>query len=399
MMLPKKIGIQTFFVKVYSPPLLLIVLSLIFGIGLSACAGNVYWGYLLLVIYCAKHIIWISDSNVFRLKILITFLSVLAFLWGGYWYQCGVHKNRSFHTTIKHKPVHIIGIVEDKELRSNSRYPVVALIRIESIATPEKTIYDSPAYAKLFFKKPFQALPGQKITINNVFAARDRDNAHRNMLKEGLALTAFISHQNYTIENHKASIIISLRCLCTKIRNSLIDKLKNKMNPENFALFSSLFLGAPIDNSEEMTYMRKNFNHWGIAHYLARSGLHVLIMLLIWQSMMRFLPIGLGYKNILLLIILFLCSALSWSSISFTRAILSYTLARFFFLTGFQTHGLQLISLTSLLVLAYNPFHLFFLNFQLSFALAFALAWLNEIDIQSKRKMRMANPLQTHQGL
>jgi ComEC/Rec2-related protein len=329
------------------------------------------------------------------MKILKAFMSAVAFLWGGFWYQQRFHENHQLHAALKHKPLEITGILEDKEHRPASRYPEITTIRIASIATPEKTINDCRGSAKIFFKQPIAAASGDKIIIRHVFAARARDSAQNHALKEGLVLTAFVSHQNYTIvTNHQTTFLTALRCFCIQMRQSLMNKLHKKMNPENFSLFPSLFMGAPVDNSDEMTQMRKGFNHWGIAHYLARSGLHVLIMLLTWQCFMRLIPIRLGFKNMFLLIILLLCSALSWSSISFTRALLSYSLARCFFASGLQTHAIQLILLTILLVLAHNPFHLFFLNFQLSFALAFALAWISEVDFQTRRKIRTASSAQ-----
>jgi competence protein ComEC len=226
------------------------------------------------------------------------------------------------------------------------------------------------------------ATPGDKIVYRRLYAEQSTQNRYYD-LKEGILFTAFTHHNDYTThEKSSLTVLAKIGSYLSSLRDNIVNRLKNKMPDSCYTLFASLFLGAPDTGSAEL---KEHFNAWGIAHYLARSGLHVIIMLLIWNYLLRYVPMGLIKKNLLLSLVLVVCSALSWSSVSFTRALLSYLMGTLLFMSGFQQHALNMISFICLLILVYNPFYLFFLNFQLSFGLTCVLAWLHELTLQTQR--------------
>ena len=48
----------------------------------------------------------------------------------------------------------------------------------------------------------------------------------------------------------------------------------------HFKYFASIFLGEPGNKKNTLT-IKRNMQFWGIVHYLARSGLHVVIFIAI----------------------------------------------------------------------------------------------------------------------
>jgi competence protein ComEC len=160
-------------------------------------------------------------------------------------------------------------------------------------------------------------------------------------------------------------------------RNALLQKAEKKLSPLSFTLFASIFWGKKELNNYHMEPIKDQFKIWGILHYLARSGLHVLLFIILWNWIFSFLPFRFGIKQLLLGLIIVGYHLLSWPSISFIRSIISFVFYKICLFNDLQINILHLLALTCTLVLLVNPFQLFFLDFQLSFGLTFALAWLS----------------------
>jgi competence protein ComEC len=165
-----------------------------------------------------------------------------------------------------------------------------------------------------------------------------------------------------------------------------LDTLKKAMNETTFTLFASIFLGYK-QLSKQITDITKNhFMTWGVTHYLARSGLHMIIFIFIWQFILAFLPLPWFFKELILILVGLTYGLLSWSSISFIRAFLTFLLYKWCNLLSKQINVLHLLATVCLIVLLANPIQLFFLDFQLSFGLTFALACFNQIQTDHKHQ-------------
>ena len=156
-----------------------------------------------------------------------------------------------------------------------------------------------------------------------------------------------------------------------KKRNTTYEKLSKKLSRKTATFFSSIFLGtkafSPIDKTKEA------FGFWGLAHYLARSGLHIVLLIFAWSLLLNIIPLPFWQKRIILLCVTLFYTALTWSSISFMRALgvfILYEVGRIF---KYQMNFLHILSFVCITILISNPLQLFFLDFQLSFALTFAL--------------------------
>lgn len=165
-------------------------------------------------------------------------------------------------------------------------------------------------------------------------------------------------------------------------RELLQIKLRKKLSPQTFSLFSSLFVGNRKPVTTLLAPHKQHFKKWGILHHLARSGLHLVVFIMIWHYLLNILPLSFISKHIIISFLLLFYFLFSWSSLSFLRAFIIYTLYKIGTLTHSKVHPLHTICSACLLLLIHNPFHLFFLDFQLSFLLSFFLLWIAHVDHQ-----------------
>ena len=212
------------------------------------------------------------------------------------------------------------------------------------------------------FDNPMLAIPGEL-----VFSQGPGFNHY--LAKEGCAGSVFTTRP-WARTLHRP--IVSIKRMLNAFRQKIYCSLFFRLNRQTFNFFSSIFLGlktfAPSDPIKEQ------FGYWGLSHYLARSGLHIVLFIIIWNWILCYLPLSFIFKNSLLLAIAYVYALLSYSSISFLRAIYVFYLFQIGKLS--QSSSLSfahLLTIVGLMVLLFNPLQLFFLDFQLSFFITLAL--------------------------
>ncbi len=168
------------------------------------------------------------------------------------------------------------------------------------------------------------------------------------------------------------------------LRNHTLERLKKRLSPRTYQLFNSIFLGNKHTQKRLTEKNKEHFNTWGVSHYLARSGLHMIIFIVIWQFLFMMIPCNWIVKELFLILLSCIYLCLSWTSISFNRAFLTFIFYKFLLLFRIQTQFFHLLTVICFLILFYNPLHIFFLDFQLSFGLTFALACFNQIKTHHK---------------
>ncbi len=166
----------------------------------------------------------------------------------------------------------------------------------------------------------------------------------------------------------------------TEQRNSVLNHARALLSPTAFTLFASIFWGKKELDTLEMDPIKDHFKKWGILHYLARSGLHVLLFVMLCIWILVWLPLPFAVKQVIMALLIIGYHLLSWPSVSFMRAFAMFLLYKICILRSLQINVLHLLALTCVGTLLINPFQLFFLDFQLSFGLTFALAWLTMIE-------------------
>lgn len=278
---------------------------------------------------------------------------------------------------LKNKTFNAHGIIVDEEIKENCPCKFVIKIEVNTITTKENSTpipqhFNLLAYCQ---KKPAVQV-GDKIIFYNIQLKPNNESTtltNAPTLDEYLAkenILAVIFCQDPAIDLIQRPSFSYARYLAQK-RNTVCRQLQYKLSKKTFTLFASIFLGTktfkPIDSTKEA------FGFWGLAHYLARSGLHIVLLIFAWSLLLNMIPIPFWQKRLLLLIITMLYTALSWSSISFIRAFGVFIIYEIGKVWLQQLNFLHVLTMVCMMILITNPLQLFFLDFQLSFALTFAL--------------------------
>lgn len=201
---------------------------------------------------------------------------------------------------------------------------------------------------------------------------------HQNLLYSNESLTPSLSVNKLDFSITYRPKFSFLRVIKESKKN-LAENLSKKMSKATSTLFDFIFLGLKNKNylSDKLRY---KFNYWGIAHYLARSGLHVVLIIFLWSIFLKLIPIGFILKQLVLIALVLIYFALSWSSTSFERAIVIFFIVQACLILKLPIRSSYLLTLCTLIFLIINPKQLFFLDFQLSFGLALGISFFNEIQ-------------------
>lgn len=266
----------------------------------------------------------------------------------------------------------ILFMIEENETTANQHWPYRLCLRP---LNKNKSLY-------LYTKNQTNFLPDDIIESEEFKIKPSNSKDFQNfLLRQNIIGTAFEPTYKGTLKRRP---IFSIKRWLREKRNTLTFNLQKKLSPPVFALFCSLFLGKTVINKPLSEIYKPLFKTWGIVHHLARSGLHLTLFVLFWHLFLSCLPLPFWFKHCLLLLLCSVYFFLSFSSISFIRACHIFLLYGLCALFGFGTNALQILTLSCLATLFYNPLHLFFLDFQLSFYLTFCLLWLNHLNKQRK---------------
>lgn len=150
-------------------------------------------------------------------------------------------------------------------------------------------------------------------------------------------------------------------------RATVYDKIEKMLAPEAFTYISALFFGNK--NRPDYHRAKRLFSTWGITHYLARSGLHVALIIFLWSLFLLLLPLPPSGKQLILLLLLWLYAQLSWSSISFLRAVWLWLLYAGALMSSRAAQPLYLLSIICICIALLQPAYILCIDFQLSFFL------------------------------
>jgi predicted membrane metal-binding protein len=189
------------------------------------------------------------------------------------------------------------------------------------------------------------------------------------LFKEGIVCSLFTRGGNQVLISHRPEW--SLRRSLWKLRNGICSTLNEKLNPQTRTYFNLIFLGNK--HQENNSELREFFGYWGLSHYLARSGLHIVLFIIMWTYLLCLVPLHLFFKRLLLIIMCVMYDLVSWTSIPFARAYYAFLLMKLGELLGLHINYLHILTIICLCMLLFNPLLLFFLDFQLTFLLTFIL--------------------------
>jgi ComEC/Rec2-related protein len=358
------------------PPLLFITTAYIFGL----CVQHTDYTYTSVPFFLVSLFFFIPlvyKEKFSRPMTLVISLVFSAFLLGMALLKQQKQRAALFHATTEKALLTIRGVITDISLIDHHLFDTVIIV--DQVTIEKNGVTQSGAQKIQICTNRLRNIQvSDSIELRNIKLKAPNSASYQHYLvKEGICATIFTQSKNLILLERPSYSIN--RCI-TSFRDYLCTTLQRKMSTPGFSIFCPLFLGKRTISSKEV--MQRNtelFTTWGITHYLARSGLHLVVLITVWLWILAILPLSFNTKQWVLMIASIIYFILSWSSIPFYRALATLIFYRICTLMRLQSHFLHLLTLTCFLILLINPIQFFFLDFQLSFGLTFVLGLFSHI--------------------
>jgi competence protein ComEC len=166
--------------------------------------------------------------------------------------------------------------------------------------------------------------------------------------------------------------------IAASARNHIIEKLKGaSFGQEELGVIQALLLGQRTEISKD-TY--DNYKNAGAVHILALSGLHIGILLLVLQFLLRpleYLPHGKKISLLLTVLLLWGFAFLAGLSASIVRACTMFSFVAYALYLNRPSNTFNILALSIFFILLFiNPNLLFQVGFQMSYAAVLAIVWI-----------------------
>ncbi len=203
---------------------------------------------------------------------------------------------------------------------------------------------------------------GRYITVKGDFTFFSLDeNGNANSaqkLARGLVAKGSVKYYNIEVSD---KVKLTFR---DKVRNKVFDKLE-KFGGKHFDIGYAMLFGESSAIDDEVTDV---FRATGIAHLLAVSGLHVSVIVLAVNFILKKLRFPKALNIVLLSSLLVLYCYLCEFSVSVIRASLMAVFLLFIKMRGKPYDKLTCLSLVAIVVLCISPLQIFSVSFVLSFS-------------------------------
>ncbi|MAU27530.1 MAG: competence protein [Muricauda sp.] len=174
--------------------------------------------------------------------------------------------------------------------------------------------------------------------------------------------------------NHKKTTLFGR---AQDLRKHIITKLEqHTFGTEELSVIQALLLGERSAVSQE-TY--DDYKNAGAVHILAISGLHVGILLLLLQFLlkpMERLPKGRTLKLVTIVLLLWSFAFVAGLSPSIVRAVTMFSFVAYALHLNRPTNTFNTLVWSMFFILLFEPLFLFQVGFQMSYAAVFAIVWL-----------------------
>jgi len=173
----------------------------------------------------------------------------------------------------------------------------------------------------------------------------------------------------------------TIKGYAASLRQNIITKIeKANFSNTELGIIQALFLGQRDTISEE-TYT--DYKNAGAVHILAVSGLHIGILLLFLEFMLRpmeLLPNGKTFKLVVVVFLLWGFAFLAGLSASVVRAVTMFSFVAYAMYLNRPSNTFNILALSMFFILlVFDPMLLFNVGFQMSYAAVFAIVWVYPI--------------------
>lgn len=345
--------------------LIIIVIALIAGISFTS------YPLIGLLIFCVSLCMIYYEQQ----RALLLALACCLFFFGNSRY----YQNEALyfaHNDLLEKNCNVTGIVQEILPRLDEQEQICILMKLSEIeigneqhAINKRIYLFLPHYSKVWIK------PHQKILLKNIILKHPNSTSYQEyLIRENIWAVAHPKWLFYTTLKKPSLFMQQIDEICSMP----LQTTKHSLSQLSQTLYVSIFCGKKI-KSETTTKMKELFQYWGISHHLARSGLHLIILISLLLFLLSFVPCSSAKKQWLIVVLLCIYYLTTYSSVAFMRAFcmyIFYTICRQLYIPINPAH---ILLVTTLLILTINPHHLFFLDFQLSFSITLLILWFCQV--------------------
>lgn len=278
--------------------------------------------------------------------------------------------------TIPQQPITVTGVVTDIQKTNHHLFKNLIVVSLNTInGTPVS--WFNPHNKILIYVSSYSLVEvDDLITLENILCKKPPLSSYRGHLMREQTIATVFTPKITPTNVLKPTVSYKRWIYNTKIL--VTKRATQSLLPVTKSLYASLFLGNKTYVSSCYESIKEQFRRWGLSHYLARSGLHLVLIVALWVWFFRIIPAPFIHKQLGIALLVMIYAVLSWSSISFIRALSTFFLCKL--CSSIWHHyynNLHLLTVTAFYLLLQNPLHIFYLDFQLSFGITFALAWLH----------------------
>ncbi|MGV6831269.1 MAG: ComEC/Rec2 family competence protein [bacterium] len=232
---------------------------------------------------------------------------------------------------------------------------------------------------------------------SDLFEIPEIKNPHQFDYKKYLS-RKHITHQVYTSYDlivHEQREAISIRGWASRIKQIIQNKLEEySFRKDELSIINAMLLGERNYLSSEL---RTSYINAGAIHILAISGLHVGIILVLFNWLLKpveLLPKGKKIKTILLLLSLWSYACIAGLSPSIIRAATMFSVFTIALNLKRKTNIYNTIVASIFILLLFNPLYIYDVGFQLSYLAVLGIVTFEPIFSKLwKPKMKVTNVL------
>ncbi len=280
-----------------------------------------------------------------------------------------LEKNYNSYTNFLHIPTIINAKILQKQNAELDKNQTTLLLQTDSIYHKQEGTLKHPLKILLVMptKRSLKLFEGQTITIFQAQLEQPKQDSDYKtyLIKEGIWATGFITNQHIKVKkyNHHSWFAKNSAIFLSLLEKSTVN------------LFNPLFLGKREKTLDSIEIQHHSV-YWGIAHHMARSGIHLATLFAMFMLLFHYVRINFFYRYMICAILIFGYAQISISSISFLRALCMIMIQIFCKINKGQYSSVHALTLTTLLFVINNPYCILFLDFQLSFGMTAVIIWL-----------------------
>ena len=225
---------------------------------------------------------------------------------------------------------------------------------------------------------------GDELLIRNQYKPVDApfnpaEFNYKNWLQhQNIYFQTFINPNQYQrIASNRGNFLIAY---ALKVRKNLVLKFQEYLHePDAIALASTLILGYRADLSQDVL---QSYSKTGTMHVLSVSGMHVALVYIIIDLLLRFLnrkKSGVLLKALISVLLIWIYALISGFSPAVCRAAVMISFVIIGKTCNRHISMLNILLVSAFMLLLYNPFYLTDVGFQLSYLAVFGLIILQPI--------------------